>query len=80
MKINILTFGIAKDIIGSRNMELELPEGSSVGYLKELLVASYPAFSDLKSLQVAVNEEFASNELILTAKDDIALIPPVSGG
>jgi molybdopterin converting factor subunit 1 len=80
MKINILTFGIVKDIIGSRNMELELPEGSSVGYLKEILVASFPAFSDLKSLQVAVNEEFASNELVITSKDAIALIPPVSGG
>jgi molybdopterin converting factor subunit 1 len=80
MKINILTFGIAKDIIGNRQLELELPDGSSVGYLKEILVALFPAFSDLKSLQVAVNEEFAFNELVLSSRDEIAIIPPVSGG
>jgi molybdopterin synthase sulfur carrier subunit len=80
MKINILTFGITKDIIGNRTIEMELPEGSSVGYLKQVLLNSFPAFSDLKSLQVAVNEEFASNEFIITSQDEIALIPPVSGG
>jgi molybdopterin converting factor subunit 1 len=80
LKINILTFGIAKDIVGLRKIEFDLPEGSSVGNLKELLMASFPTLSDLKSLQVAVNEEFAIDALVVTAEDEIALIPPVSGG
>jgi sulfur-carrier protein len=80
MTINILTFGIAKDIVGSKKINFDLPEGSSVGDLKTKLMAQYPAFYDLKSLQIAVNEDVASNEVIIQAIDEIALIPPVSGG
>lgn len=41
---------------------------------------SYPEFSKLSSLAVAVNGEYASNGIQLDSNDEIALIPPVSGG
>lgn len=80
MKLNILAFGITKDIVGGSSVEVELSEGLSVGEFKTVLGDRYPAMKELKSLLVAVNEEYGDDQLILTEKDEIALIPPVSGG
>ena len=80
MTIEIMAFGITKDIVGNTLFQFELPEGSSVKELKEQLQAAYPRMQDLKSLLIAVNEEYGNESHILNEKDEIALIPPVSGG
>lgn len=80
MKLNILAFGITKDIVGGSSIEIELPEGLSVGELKNKLGDRYPDMKKLTSLLVAVNEEYGDDTYVLTEKDEIALIPPVSGG
>ncbi|NND35388.1 MAG: MoaD/ThiS family protein [Saprospiraceae bacterium] len=80
MNIKILAFGIAKDIIGAREMTLQIAEGSDVGGLKEHLVNQYADFGRLKSLALAVNEEYAHDSLMLTSDDEVVIIPPVSGG
>ncbi|WP_422080786.1 MoaD/ThiS family protein [Ulvibacterium sp.] len=80
--MEILLFGIAKDIVGSAQMDLsELKHPpSSVGELKDYLCGSFPEFGKLSSLAVAVNSEYAQDAAILEAGDEIAIIPPVSGG
>jgi len=80
MKVDILLFGITKDILGDNKYSLELNEGASVGELKALLTKQYPQLEKLKSLLVAVNSEYGQDDLLLKADDEIALIPPVSGG
>ncbi len=81
MKIKILAFGIAKDILGGREIEMEITsESIDVGGLKEQLSTSYPAFRKLRSLALAVNEEYVADELVLNHGDQIVIIPPVSGG
>ncbi len=80
MQLNILAFGITKDIVGGSSVEVQLPDGLSVAQLKEWLGTKYPAMQELKSLLIAVNEEYGDDTYILTEKDEIALIPPVSGG
>ncbi len=80
MELNIIAFGIAKDILGSSQVQVSLADGKTVGDLLEQLKASYQDFERLASLFVAVNEEYASNETILSATDEVVLIPPVSGG
>ncbi len=80
MKIEILAFGIAKDIVGGRTLALELPNGTTVGRLKEQLCGRFPAFLKLKSLSVAVNSEYRSDDFLLGEKDEVVIIPPVSGG
>lgn len=80
MKIDILAFGIAKDIIRSRSLILELRDGGTVGELKEKLTAEYPDFRKLKSLAIAVNAEYQSDEFSLSENDEVVIIPPVSGG
>ena len=80
MKINILTFGIARDICGGTSILVELPENATAGELKQHLTEQFPRLAGLSSLLVAVNEEFADTDTLIQAGDEVAIIPPVSGG
>ena len=80
MKVKILCFGITKEILGDFEKEVELADGSTVDTLKAKLLADYPSFSKLTSLRIAVNEEYGDGALVLTERDEVVLIPPVSGG
>ena len=81
MRLNILLFGITKDIIGSQTLELEVASNTyTVADLLENLSEQYPSLQKLSSLLVAVNEEYAQPTTVIQADDEIALIPPVSGG
>jgi len=80
MKIKILAFGIAKDIFGSTSVNLELANDSTVYNLKYLLEQQYPRLKQLASYMVAVNNEYALPGDSLHERDEIAIIPPVSGG
>ena len=80
MKCRIKAFGISREIIGDRILEIELPNGLPVGDFKNELFLRYPKLRDLRSLYVAVNNEYANDEAALHEHDEIALIPPVSGG
>ena len=80
MKINVLAFGIAKDIFGGSSISLELPDNGTTGVLKQSLEERYPRLKHLASYMVAVNNEYALDENLLTERDEIAIIPPVSGG
>ncbi len=80
MKVTLLAFGIAKDITGQRFMDWELPEAASVGDLRAVLAERFPRMSELKSVRLAVNSEYATEDLLLQENDEVALIPPVSGG
>ncbi|MEP2771024.1 MAG: MoaD/ThiS family protein [Fulvivirga sp.] len=80
MTIDILLFGITKDIIGSERYALELEGDVTVARLKEALTSEFPQLTKLKSLLVAVNNKYGQPETNISSKDEIALIPPVSGG
>lgn len=78
MKVKVAAYGIAREITGNLT-EVEVQHGT-VGELREVLLASYPALRSLVSLMVAVNQEYASDDLLLQPGDEVVLIPPVSGG
>ena len=80
MQVKIALFGITKEIIGSAKLNYQLGEQASVKVLLSSLKASYPALGNLNSLLIAVNDEYATPEQLLTEQDEIALIPPVCGG
>ena len=77
--IKVKLYGIAKDIVGSSSLSIT-EEISTVGNLLEYLQSAYPAFEKLKSLLVAVNDEYARPEAEINETDEVAIIPPVSGG
>jgi len=80
MKLKILFFGITTDLVGVSNLDLVLPDASTVLDFKSLLKKKYPQLENLDSYAIAVNESYAMSDLILNEKDIVALIPPVSGG
>ena len=77
--ITVKLFGIAKDIIGSSTLNIE-HELSTVEDLLKYLKSEYPKFKEVTSLLVAINDEYANSTAILNSEDEVALIPPVSGG
>ncbi len=81
MHIHILNFGILKDIFGAREIQFPLPNTPlTVGGLRQQLMAQQPALQQLVSMAIAVNGAYAHDETPLRAGDEVALIPPVSGG
>ena len=80
MQINIQTFGIARDICGGSLISLALPDHATAGQLKQLLTEQYPRLGALTSFLLAVNEEYVEPDVPIQPNDEIAVIPPVSGG
>lgn len=76
----ILAFGIAKDIFGSRVIEIALDERATIRNLRSALEDKYSKLKQLSSYMIAVNDEYADAENIISTHDEIAIIPPVSGG
>ena len=75
----IKAFGITKEILGARETELEVA-GETVHELRRALIDRYPSLRDIRSLMIAVNNSYAEDSLPIGESDEIALIPPVSGG
>ena len=80
MELNIQAFGIAKEIVGGSELQLQVSDKITAAELKQLLESRYEKLSKLSSFLLAVNDEYAAPEEILNAGDEIAIIPPVSGG
>lgn len=81
MIIKIQTFGIARDIVGGHtSFEIEVPNQCTSQQLRDIIFAQYPAFEKLRTLAIAINEDYANGDEVIQASDQIALIPPVSGG
>ena len=80
MKLTIRAFGITREIIGDKETVLECGSKTTISDLKTQLEAQYPELKALKSLFIAVNNKYAEEGAELEENDEIALIPPVSGG
>lgn len=76
--MRVLLFGIAKDVAGAPVITAD--EVADVAALKAWLYAQYPSLRDLRSLMIAVNRVYAADDVALQPGDEIAVIPPVSGG
>lgn len=80
MEIEVIAFGIAKDIIKSKQVTISLADDLTVGAARRHLSEAYPEFSKLSSLRFAVNADYVDDDYTLKAADEVVLIPPVSGG
>jgi len=78
--MNVLAFGIAKEIVEDSSVNIECAGAVIVGDLKALLEEKYAAFKKLGSYMIAVNNEYPPDETIINPSYEVAIIPPVSGG
>ena len=79
MELKIKTFGVARDMMGGNEVVVKVA-GSDVASLRKALMTNYPALEKLRSLFIAVNQQYAEDNQSINETDEIALIPPVSGG
>lgn len=79
MDLKIKAFGISKEIVGGKEIVFKV-DGQTVADLRRALNEKFPALLNLNSLFIAVNNSYTEEEVLLKESDEIALIPPVSGG
>ncbi len=80
MEVKIVAFGIAADILKTRETTLAVEENSTVADLKKQLCASYPDFSRLASLSLAIGQEYREDDYAILPNQEVVIIPPVAGG
>lgn len=81
MRVRVLFFGRLKDIVGDAEVQVELSDGARVEDLFERYGRSFPELARFRpSVVASVNQEFAEWRKPLTSGDEVAFLPPVSGG
>jgi len=81
MRVRVLFFGMLKDSAGKSSDVVELQSGASVRDLLAYCESRYPALKSLlPSIALAVNQQYAGPDRSLNPDDEVALLPPVSGG
>ncbi len=81
MTVTVLYFGPAADWVGAASEALELPDGATLGSMPEVLRRRHPSTDFARAgVRFAVNERFEPPRTVLRDGDEVAVIPPVSGG
>lgn len=81
MKLQLRFFAALRERVGQREAEQEMHEGATVAELWATLCEQSPQLAELsKSISFAVNREYVDPDHRLEEGDEVALIPPVSGG
>src|SRR5262249_48154995 len=81
MQVRLLFFATLKDIVGARQMQVDVPSGATVSDVLSHLERSYPRIKDYRPIVLtAINEEYVDQAAQLSDGDEVAIFPPVSGG
>ena len=81
MILQVKLFAVAKQIVDSDTFEIASDEPIAIGEIRNRLLATHPKFSEvLPSCRFAVNAAYVNDDTVVSASDEIAIIPPVSGG
>lgn len=80
MNITVRFFAIGRELVGASSIQIEAPENSTIHEILLILKAQYPVLSSLPSFVMAINNAYADSSMLVHDGDELALIPPVSGG
>jgi MoaE-MoaD fusion protein len=81
MDVQVLFFGVLKDLVGRTAETLAVPEDARVADVLRHYEKAIPKFGNLlPSLAISVNQQYAGPEVTLQSNDEVGLLPPVSGG
>jgi molybdopterin converting factor subunit 1 len=81
MRITIRLFGRLREMAGAAELGRDVPDAATVAMAWELLVAEFPAMAPYaRAVSAAVNADFAKMSSPLATDDEVAFLPPVSGG
>lgn len=81
MNISIRAFAAYREAIGAKQLIVEIPPGATAGQVWDVLRDRYPGLAHLpRPFAFAVNDTYVSPDTVLRERDELVLIPPVSGG
>lgn len=81
MKVTVKYFAVCHEMLNRSEEEMELSEGSTVQTILKQLEDEWPEIAEFyEVMQMAVNWEYATENTELSDGDEVALIPPVTGG
>lgn len=81
MRVRVKLFAIIRERAGTDQLTLDLPQGATVSSAVSVLRERFPAVADFLSRSAfAVNQSYVKAETVLNDGDELAVIPPVSGG
>ena len=81
MQVRLKCFAWAREVTGEEEIAVELPEGGTGAALGARLEERFPVFAGrMESIAVSVNQEFSGDKARIRPGDEVALIPPISGG
>mmetsp|Transcript_34845 Transcript_34845/g.33146 ORF Transcript_34845/g.33146 Transcript_34845/m.33146 type:complete len:82 (+) Transcript_34845:178-423(+) len=81
MKVKVLFFASFREIVGSSLLELTIDEGSTTVNLFSILCEMHPPLSlGADQVSIAVNKAYTSGPVVLKESDEVAFLPPISGG
>ena len=79
--MDVILFGISREIVGNKKIKVDPAENiKTVTELKHWMRQKYPQLEKLSSLAIAVDNEYADDAQNLSDENEVAIIPPVSGG
>lgn len=81
MKVQVRLFATYREIVGAGELAWTLRDSTTVGQLVDAILAKYPRLvGHENSMLLAVNHEVVRPDAVLREGDEVALLPPVSGG
>lgn len=81
MKVHLKLFAGVREIAGREEMEFDIAQGTTAGELWERLLTEHPKLSPYTEIvKIAVNQDIVDRAVELQSEDEVAFLPPVSGG
>lgn len=81
MRVQVKLFATFREIVGAKQLAWTLKEGVTLGQLVDTVFTEYPRLADHEdTMLLAVNQAFTQRDVVLRDGDEVALLPPVSGG
>jgi len=81
MRVRVRLFARLRDLAGGAEMDQVVPEGATIATVWDTLVSQHPALADYsRAVSCARNDDFARMQISVSDGDEIAFLPPVSGG